>query len=131
MEIKGIYVLIAFVIALAVCVFVVYDTVPEYIHLEDMERANYENQLATMEANHKAVLDDWLAYAQECDDYETTIRAEEEQECSLEKKEQVQRLSNSIYDAIEINDNWQDLYEDLNKSVHDLNNTIADLNCWR
>ncbi len=104
---------------------------PEYISLEDMERTGFETQIVDMQTNHTNIISGWNQYADECNNYQETIRAEEEIECSLEKSEMVDRLSQNNYDLIEINDDWQDLVEDINESVHDLNNTITDLNCWR
>ena len=128
---SGTQVLIAFVIALVVVSLAIYATVPEFIHLEDGERTGFETQITNMETNHANVIAGWNDYADECNNYLETIRAEEEIECSLEKSEMVDRLSQNNYDLIEINDDWQDLVGDINESVHDLNNTIADLNCWR
>jgi len=136
MEMKGTHVLIAFVIALAVCVLAVYSTVPEYIHLEDTDKANYEAQIDACWNTYDNKQIEWQEFADDCNAYGTTIREDEKHICSLEKKEMTQRLSENNYELIEMNKEYQDIIKDLNKAIVDLNRTITDfnindLNCWR
>jgi len=104
---------------------------PEYINLEELERAGYEGQINTLTANHNAEIDGWLRFADDCNAYAETIHAEERAQCVLDIADTADRMAEKNQELIIINDDWQELFEDMNESVHDLNNTIADLNCWR
>ena len=104
---------------------------PQYIHLEESERNSLENQVNAQIDYCNAREAEWQEFADDCNSYQVTIREEEEAKCALEKAETADRMSEKNYELIQINAGWQDLYEDMNRSVVDLNNTIADLNCWR
>ena len=122
-------------IVVAIVLFVVflagYLVSPEYINLEDVERAGYEGQINTLIANHNAEIDGWNNFADDCNVQAKTIHDEERAQCVLDIAETADRMAEKNQELIEINDDWQNLFEDLNESVHDLNNTITDLNCWR
>lgn len=131
MEMKGSYVLIAFLVALVVCVVAIYATVPEVIHLEDSERKSFETQLQTKDDVYNAREAEWQALSEEWQDYDVSIRADEKNKCDLEKAKTAKRVAENNRELIRINDDWQELYEDTNSILHDVNDAIADLNCWR
>lgn len=119
---------------LFICVFCAGVLVsPEYISLEESERAGFEAQLQVKDNEYNALNQNWMVYQEECEDYQYTIRAEEEAECDLEKADTAERMAEKNRKLIEVNDGWQDLFEDLNKTIStglkDINTAIADGGC--
>jgi hypothetical protein len=108
-----------------------YFLAPEYINLQDVERAGYDAQIASLNTNHKAEIDGWLRFADDCNAYADTIHNQEEAACIVRVANTADRMAEKNQELIEINDDWQDLFGDMNKSMADLNNAIADLNCGR
>ncbi len=129
MEFKSGHVLILFVLALTVCAVSIYVTVPEYINLEEGERIALEDRYNIREA-------EWLEFADDCNNYQKIIRAEEEEECGFEKSELVNRLSETNYELIKNNSEVVEQLVDINAVLFDLNRMVSDLNfsdlnCWR
>lgn len=106
---------------------------PYPVSIEQWERTGFEAQLQAKDDVYNALNQNWIVYQEECEDYQTTIRAEEEQECALEKAVTAKRVAERNQELIEINDDWQDLFEDLNYTISiglkDINAAIADGNC--